>query len=62
MDPDYQKFMYFTILLPSFSISKDNIKFLSPNEYIEFLPHLDKQILLQTGQPKISIKIPIEDL
>jgi hypothetical protein len=33
LDPDYQKYLYFTIHLPSFSLSKGNIRFESPMEY-----------------------------
>ncbi|CDW74137.1 UNKNOWN [Stylonychia lemnae] len=62
MDPDYQKYLYFTIVLPSFSISQENIKFLSPVEYIEVLDDSTKAILNAFGAPKIEMQIPIENI
>lgn len=55
MDPDYQKFLYFTILMPSFSLSKNNIKFMSPNENIEKIPNDLQEILNAFGPPKIEM-------
>jgi hypothetical protein len=37
MDPDTQKYLFYTLVMPSFALSKNNIKFLSPYEYIEIL-------------------------
>eukprot|EP00347_Sterkiella_histriomuscorum_P015912 403355213 len=62
MDPDYQKYLYFSIILPSFSISQQNIKFLSPLEYIDVLEDDQKAILNAFGAPKIEMQIPIEEI
>jgi hypothetical protein len=37
MDPDNQKYLFYTLVMPSFAVSKNNIKFLSPYEYVEIL-------------------------
>ena len=55
MDPDYLSYLYFTIVLPSFSISQENIKFLSPVEYIDVLDDSTKAILNAFGPPKIEM-------
>ena len=62
MDPDYQKYLYFTIVLPTFSLSKGNINFIAPNEQVELLSPEMKLVLSEAGAPKIEIQIPIETL
>ena len=45
MDPSYQKYLYLSVILPSFSMSKDNIKFFSPSDYMQVFDEETKKIL-----------------
>lgn len=62
LDPDQLKDLYFTLMLPSFSMSHENVKFLSPLSYIDPITAETRAILDIFGNPKIEIQVPLDEI